>query len=77
MRQDIEMHFQAADSEVLICEFRSFLTSDAVDAHKSISRNIVVVREVVVGTHNLTQQDLTDFFETVTLFGFRGEGRIC
>jgi hypothetical protein len=42
-----------------------------VDAQANLSRNMDLVKQIV--NEETTQQDLTDFFQTVSIFKFSGQ----
>ena len=68
---DINMFFTALNSEKSIRNLGSIFESTVVDAQENISRNIDLVKQIV--SEDTTQQDLTDFFQTVSIFEFSGQ----
>ena len=68
---DINMFFMALNSRMFIRDLNPRFKRNVIDAQANISKNIVLVRQIV--SEDTTQEDLTAFFETVSIFEFPGE----
>ncbi len=67
---DIKMFFTALKSSTSITSLCTMFNREVADAQANISKNIDLARKIV--GEETTQQDPTDFFQTVTIFEFSG-----